>query len=268
MPTCLAADLDEETAIQYIDRFLMYYIQTADRLTRTSVWLENMEGGIEQLRDVIVHDKLGICDELERQMQHLVDTYQCEWTEVVNDPERRKRFRQFVNTDDTEVGIEIVTERGQNRPADWPKDGALYQIKPLTRSEPAATKTRTRSAEVKSQWVKVGSVADFPARGRRGDQVRAGADRRLPLRQPRRVVRLPEHVPAQAGLRSFARHPRQPRRDSQGRLPAAQENIFAGDGRVPVGRRVFGEGVSGESRGTRRVPSLATDPATRRALGH
>ncbi len=88
--------------IKYIDRFLMYYIQTADRLTRTSVWLENMEGGIEYLRDVIVHDKLGICDELERQMQHLVDTYQCEWTEVVNDPERRRLFQQFVNTDETE----------------------------------------------------------------------------------------------------------------------------------------------------------------------
>ena len=43
----LAADLDEETAHQYIDRFLMYYIQTADRLTRTSVWLEKMEGGID-----------------------------------------------------------------------------------------------------------------------------------------------------------------------------------------------------------------------------
>ena len=32
----LAADLDEETALKYIDRFLMYYIMTADRLTRTS----------------------------------------------------------------------------------------------------------------------------------------------------------------------------------------------------------------------------------------
>jgi nitrite reductase (NADH) large subunit len=74
----LASDLDEDSAIKYIDRFLMYYIQTADRLTRTSVWLENMDGGIEHLRDVIIHDKLGICDELERRLQHLVDTYKCE----------------------------------------------------------------------------------------------------------------------------------------------------------------------------------------------
>ena len=61
-----AFNLDDDAAIRYIDRFLMYYIQTADRLTRTSVWLEKMEGGIDYLREVIVHDKLGICDELER----------------------------------------------------------------------------------------------------------------------------------------------------------------------------------------------------------
>ena len=45
----LAADIDAETCIKYIDRFLMYYTQTADRLTRTSVWLEKMEGGIDYL---------------------------------------------------------------------------------------------------------------------------------------------------------------------------------------------------------------------------
>ncbi|RIK75643.1 MAG: nitrite reductase (NAD(P)H), partial [Planctomycetota bacterium] len=94
----LAADLDEETAIRYLDRFLMYYIMTADRLTRTSVWLENMEGGIEHLRNVVVHDSLGIADELERRIQHLVDTYKCEWAEVVRDPARRRMFEQFVNT--------------------------------------------------------------------------------------------------------------------------------------------------------------------------
>jgi len=163
----LATDLDEETAIRYIDRFLMYYIRTADRLTRTSVWLENMEGGIDALREVIVHDKLGICDELERQMQHLVDTYKCEWTEVVNDPERRKIFRQFVNTDDIETGIEIVTERGQNRPADWPKEGALYQIEPLQNRELTASNHRRQppSENAKPRWVKVGAIDDFPLEG-------------------------------------------------------------------------------------------------------
>ena len=108
----LAADLDEETALKYIDRFLMYYIQTADRLTRTSVWLEKMEGGIEFLRDVIINDRLGICDELERQMQFLVDTYQCEWKAVVNDPEKRRLFQQFVNTDQTESSRRIRDRAG------------------------------------------------------------------------------------------------------------------------------------------------------------
>ncbi len=166
----LAADLDEATAIKYIDRFLMYYIETADRLTRTSVWLENLEGGIEKLRDVIIDDKLGICDELERRMQFLVDTYKCEWTEVVNDPERRKAFSQFVNSDESETGIEIITERSQNRPADWPKDGVLLQIQP----EPAASgqiggrKTTSRPQpreDAQPQWVPVGHVNDFPEEG-------------------------------------------------------------------------------------------------------
>ncbi len=81
-----------------------------------------MEGGINYLRDVIVHDRLGIADELERQMQSLVDSYECEWKAVVNDPEKRKFFRQFANTDDVESGIEFVTERGQKHPAPWPSE--------------------------------------------------------------------------------------------------------------------------------------------------
>jgi nitrite reductase (NADH) large subunit len=163
----LASDLDEETALKYIDRFLMFYIQTADRLTRTSVWLENMEGGIEHLRAVIIDDKLGICDELERRLQHLVDTYQCEWTAVVNDPERRKQFQQFVNTDETETGIEIITERGQNRPADWLKDGELIPIgAPAAIAAAEIKKRRTPPREdAEPRWVSVGQVADFPAEG-------------------------------------------------------------------------------------------------------
>src|SRR5205814_4815022 len=93
----LASDVDEETALRYVDRFLMFYICTADRLTRTSVWLDKMEGGIEHLRSVVVRDSLGIAADLEAQMQHLVDTYACEWTGVVNDPERRAQFRHFTN---------------------------------------------------------------------------------------------------------------------------------------------------------------------------
>jgi nitrite reductase (NADH) large subunit len=159
----LAADLDEQTAIRYIDRFLMYYIQTADRLTRTSVWLEKMEGGIEYLRDVIILDRLGIADELEKQMQFLVDTYKCEWKEVVEDPETRRFFQQFANTDETESCVEFVTERSQQRPADWPRD--FVPLAQVTR--PNAPAPREAPPEERAHWVNVGRVSDFPMDGGR-----------------------------------------------------------------------------------------------------
>ena len=105
----LAADLDEETAIT-IHRPLPHVLHHDGRPTDAhGVWLEKLEGGIEHLREVIIEDKLGICQELEERLQYLVDTYECEWAEVVNDPEKRRMFRQFVNTDETESCIEIVT---------------------------------------------------------------------------------------------------------------------------------------------------------------
>ena len=158
----LAPDLDEDTAIRYIDRFLMYYIHTADKLTRTSVWLENMEGGIDYLRQVIVEDKLGLAAELERQMQVLVETYRCEWKEVVENPERRRWFTQFANTDETECTVEFVTDRGQRRPADWPKD--FVPLDGLTGGRPEAPETDSGAPE---QWVRVGRVDDFPIDGGR-----------------------------------------------------------------------------------------------------
>jgi nitrite reductase (NADH) large subunit len=161
----LAADLDEETALKYIDRFLLYYIQTADRLTRTSVWLEKMEGGIEYLKDVIINDRLGICAELEAQMQFLVDTYQCEWKAVVNDPEKRRLFQQFANTDETEPCIEFVTERGQNRPANWPKD--FVAVDQLARPAGWTAAEPRRGGPTRTRWVEVGNVSDFPVDGGR-----------------------------------------------------------------------------------------------------
>lgn len=153
----LASDLDEETALQYVDRFLMYYIMTADRLTRASVWCEKLEGGLDHIRDVVIHDKLGIADELDTMMNHLVDTYQCEWAAVVRDPEKQKRFRQFANSDEEESCIEIIHQRGQTRPADWPSEFvSLEQFRMLD----------GRSlAEYAESWVAVGTVADFPRDG-------------------------------------------------------------------------------------------------------
>lgn len=159
----LAADLDEATAICYIDRFLMYYIMTADRLTRTSVWCEKLEGGLDHLRDVVVHDKLGIAAELEARLQHLVDTYQCEWAAVVRDPEKRKRFKQFVNTDETESCIEIVHERGQARPGDWP--GEMVAVEQFRMLDGRMLEVHQQEQKQRPKWVSVGNVADFPADG-------------------------------------------------------------------------------------------------------
>ena len=112
-----AIDLDTETLIKYIDRILMFYIRTADRLQRTSVWFENLEGGLEYLQDVVINDSLGICNDLEAQMSHIIDTYQCEWKTALNDQEKVKRFRQFVNSDKEDNNVVFVEERGQLRPA-------------------------------------------------------------------------------------------------------------------------------------------------------
>jgi len=113
----LATDLDDETLIRFIDRFLMFYIRTADRLQRTSVWLENLQGGVEYLRKVVCEDGLGIGAELEADMRSHVESYECEWKRAVTDHEIRKRFRHFVNSDEPDRDIVFVTERGQIRPA-------------------------------------------------------------------------------------------------------------------------------------------------------
>lgn len=92
-----ASDLDDETLIRTVDRFLMFYIRTADRLQRTSTWMDNLEGGLDYLREVILDDSLGIAHELEQEMARVVDTYQCEWQTTLNDPDRLALFRTAVN---------------------------------------------------------------------------------------------------------------------------------------------------------------------------
>lgn len=115
----LASDLDDDTVIRYIDRFIMYYIHTADRLTRTSVWLEGLEGGIDHLREVIVDDKLGLCDELEADIERLIRSYRCEWKEVVADPAKRAEFKHFADSDRPDPSVRFVRERNQIRPTHW-----------------------------------------------------------------------------------------------------------------------------------------------------
>ncbi|EPF5870824.1 nitrite reductase large subunit NirB [Morganella morganii] len=113
----LMADLDKETLISYIDRFMMFYIRTADKLSRTSTWLENLDGGIDYLRDVIVSDKLGLNAQLEQELAQLREKVICEWQETVNNPHARKRFSHFVNSPLPDPDVQMISERLQHRPA-------------------------------------------------------------------------------------------------------------------------------------------------------
>ena len=147
----LATDIDDETLIQYVDRFLMYYIRTADKLTRTSVWLEGLDGGIEKLKSVVIDDSLGISADLEADMERLVASYKCEWAEVVNDPEKQKRFRHFANDTSGDPTVEFTEERHQKRPADWAENRTL---------EEAVISGRERW-----QWQELARAEDVPANG-------------------------------------------------------------------------------------------------------
>jgi len=112
-----ATDLDDDALIRTIDRVLMFYIRTADKLQRTSVWRESLEGGLDYLKAVILDDSLQLGAELEAQMQHVVDQYECEWANALNDPEKLKRFRTFVNDRRADPDVHFVREREQRRPA-------------------------------------------------------------------------------------------------------------------------------------------------------
>ncbi|MEM6597757.1 MAG: nitrite reductase large subunit NirB [Cyanobacteria bacterium P01_C01_bin.69] len=127
--TLLATDLDKETLIKYIDRFLVFYIRTADKLERTSTWFSKLEGGLDYLKQVIIEDSLGIADELEAQMQYHVNTYQCEWKATIESPEKVQRFSHFVNTENADPSLAYVQERGQKRPATEEEKVVLNQSK-------------------------------------------------------------------------------------------------------------------------------------------
>ena len=113
----LAADIDRETLIKYLDRFMMFYIRTADKLTRTAPWLENLEGGIDYLKAVIIDDKLGLNAHLEEEIARLRAEFACEWTETVNDPAAQVRFKHFINSEQRDPNVQVVAERAQHRPA-------------------------------------------------------------------------------------------------------------------------------------------------------
>jgi len=114
----LAEDLDTATLIRTIDRFLAYYVRTADRLQRTAPWLEEIEGGLEHVRSVILDDSLGIAADLDAAMAAHVEGYVDEWRATCADPVKLRRFGAFVNAPDVpDPDLAYVTERGQRRPA-------------------------------------------------------------------------------------------------------------------------------------------------------
>ncbi|MCL4153588.1 UNVERIFIED_CONTAM: hypothetical protein GTU68_026206 [Idotea baltica] len=115
----LAEQLDDITVVKYLDRFLMYYIRTAGPLVRTAPWLDKLEGGIDYLKQVVIEDSLGIAEDLETEMQGLVNKYECEWKQAIENPEMMKRFKHFVNSDDTDDNLVFVPMREQKMPKAW-----------------------------------------------------------------------------------------------------------------------------------------------------
>ena len=138
-----ASDLDRETLIRTIDRFLMFYIRTADRLQRTSSWMDNLEGGVDYLRDVILNDSLGIGEELEREMAQVVDSYQCEWQTTLASPDRLALFRSFVNSEAPDEAVQRRELRGQPQPVETVRHSEAPQ-------------------PVAAPWQAVCDVADIP----------------------------------------------------------------------------------------------------------
>jgi len=153
--TLFMNDLSDEECFRYIDRILMYYTFTAAPLTRTSKWLENLEGGIEHLKEVVVEDSLGLCTEFDRRWNEQVERYECEWKTVVDNPALRKQFRQFVNVDDKKFGdLEYEKIRKQ-------KKIALEDLPTVI----GPAKIGKEKADDSWRWVDVGSVDDFPKNG-------------------------------------------------------------------------------------------------------
>jgi len=154
--TLLVSDIDEATCLKYSDRFLMFYVSTAKHLQRTAPWLEELPGGIEYLRKVVIDDSLGLCADFEAMMASNVGNYKCEWKEVVYDEGLQKKFQQYVNTSETQQTeqIEYIDMRKQRHPNTYD----LPDIEgPMLYSKEAALDSWP--------WVSAGQVADFPHNG-------------------------------------------------------------------------------------------------------
>ncbi|CQD08973.1 nitrite reductase [NAD(P)H], large subunit [Mycobacterium europaeum] len=113
----LASDLDTETLVRYVDRFIMYYIRTADRLQRTAPWVDSLDGGLDHVREVVCEDSLGLAGEFEAAMERHVQNYKCEWKGVLDDPDKLSRFVSFVNApDEVDSTVEFTEHAGRKIP--------------------------------------------------------------------------------------------------------------------------------------------------------
>lgn len=113
----LLADVDRATLEKTIDRFVMFYVRTADKLQRTATWIDNLEGGVEYLRHVLVDDALGICAQLDAELAQHIATYACEWNATIGNETQAKRFPHFINSTEADPLVQFVPERDQIRPA-------------------------------------------------------------------------------------------------------------------------------------------------------
>ncbi|CCG87279.1 nitrite reductase large subunit NirB [Erwinia piriflorinigrans] len=180
----LAQSMSTGEVIRTVDRFLMFYIRTADRLQRTSTWMDNLQGGMDYLRQVVLEDSLQIAAELESEMNLVVDTYQCEWQTTLADPDRLALFKPFVNSEQPDESVVMVPERQQIRPATYEERQAFS----LT--------DQVQPQEIGEGWVDVCDISRIPAN--------AGVAARLEGQQialfhlpdhPQRVFALSNHEP-------------------------------------------------------------------------
>jgi len=181
----LAQDLDRETLIRTIDRFLMFYIRTADRLQRTSSWMDNLEGGLDYLRNVVLNDSLHLAEQLENEMAQVVASYQCEWQTTLADADRLALFRPFINSLVGDENVVMVSERQQPRPATT-----------LEREQHEIANVITPSLAVVEDWVELCDLSAIPENA--GMAARLG-DRQIALFHlpslPQKVFALGNHEP-------------------------------------------------------------------------
>jgi nitrite reductase (NADH) large subunit len=125
-----ASDLSKADLVRYVDRFLIFYIRTAGRLERTATWLNKRPGGVDELKRILISDELGVCAQLEADMQKHVESYECEWKATLREPSRMARFVHFVNAPDSDPNLVFVRERDQHRPARPDEKAVLRREEP------------------------------------------------------------------------------------------------------------------------------------------